>query len=75
MYENEIEVTVQLTLKVKVNSYSSDEDAMDAVFDEAEQVALSSINVDLPCSVEKEEVSSIEFRNAEYRSIDNNEAA
>lgn len=75
MYENEIEVTVQLTLKVKVDSYSSDEDAMDAVFDEAEQVALSSINVDLPCSVEKEEVSSIEFRNAEYRSIDNNEAA
>lgn len=75
MYENEIEVTVQLTLKVKVDSYSSDEDAMEAVFDEAEQMALSSINVDFPCSVEKEEVSSIEFRSSEYRSNDINEAA
>lgn len=71
MYENTIEVTVKLTVSLKVNSYSTDDDTMDAVFTEAEQTALEAINVDHPCIVAKEEITDIDCRTSVLCAVDN----
>lgn len=71
MYENTIEVTVKITLSLKVNSYSTDDDSMDAVFAEAEQTALESINVEAPCIVADQEITDIECRSSSFCVVDN----
>lgn len=71
MYENEIEVTVRITMSLKIRSYSVDDVSMDAVFAEAEQIALESINVENPCIVAKEEISDIDCRASVFCAVDN----
>lgn len=71
MYENTIDVTVKITVSLKVNSYSTDEDTMDAAFTEAGQTALEAINVDFPCIVASEEITSIECRSSNFCAIEN----
>jgi hypothetical protein len=63
-------VTVKIKVSLKVNSYSTDEDAMEAVFTEAEQTALESINVESPCIVAEQEITDIECRNSSYCVVD-----
>ena len=71
MYENTIEVTVKITVSLKVNSYSTDDDSMEAVFTEAEQTALEAINVDHPCIVAEQEITDIECRSSCFCVVDN----
>lgn len=71
MYENTIEVTVRITMSLKVNSYSVDDDSMDAVFAEAEQTALEAVNVENPCIVVKEEISDIDCQASVFCAVDN----
>ena len=71
MYENTIEVTVKITLSLKVNSYSTDDTTMDAVFAEAEQTALEAINVEHPCIVANEEITDIDCRASTFCAMEN----
>ena len=71
MYENTIEVTVRVTVSLKVSSYSVDDDSMEAVFAEAERIALESVNVENPCIVVKEEISDIDCQASVFCAVDN----
>ena len=70
MYENTIDVTVKITVSLKVNSYSTDDDSMEAVFTEAEQTALEAINVESPCIVAEQEITDIECRSSSFFAVD-----
>lgn len=69
MYDNTIEMTVKVTVSLKVRSYSTDDDAMEAVYAEAEQIALEAINVDDPCIVTDQEITDIECRSSSYCAV------
>ena len=70
MYEHEIEVVIRLTVALKLCSHSTDEVSLDAVMDDAVQLALESVNVEDPCIVAKEEVSSVDLRSSNFVPMD-----
>lgn len=71
MYENTIEVTVKITVSLKVNSYSTDDETMEGVFTEAEQTALEAIDVYSPCIVTEQEVTDIDCRSSSFCAVEN----
>lgn len=66
MYENEIIVTVQLQVAVKVDSYDLDEVSMNGVYEEAEEKIRNAIVVDHTCSLRALDIRDFEYKGADF---------
>lgn len=76
MYEHEIKVTMQVTLRFRKRSYDCDDLTMEELMEEAAQAATSAVDIDETiCSLEDVDVSSAEVKRSEYYGMDLSDVA
>lgn len=76
MYEHEIKVTMQVTLRFKKRSYDCDDLTMEELMEEAAQAAISAVDIDETiCSLEDVDVSTTEIKHSDFCGVDLSDVA